>query len=148
VIKNILIPTDGSPIASKAVNAGVQLAKQLGAAVTGYCAFETATAGADFEGYGIGSADADGAAAISARDTGENSVAEIAKAAADAGVPFAAVVDEATAPDDGIIRAALAHQCDLIVMASHGRSGLAGLVLGSVTNKVLSHSTIPVQVIR
>ena len=148
MIENILIPTDGSPNASKAVNAGVQLAKQLGATVTGYCAFETATAGADFEGYGIGRADADGALVKSARDTGENSVAEIAKAAADAGVPFVAVVDEAAAPDDGIIRAALEHRCDLIVMASRGRSGLAGLVLGSVTNNVLSHSTIPVHVIR
>lgn len=148
MIRKILIPTDGSPIARKAVDAGVQLAKQLGASVTGYCSYETATVGTDFEGYGIGRADADGVPAISARDSGKNSVADIAKAAADAGVPFAAVVDEATKPCDGIIKAALEHQCDLIVMASHGRTGLAGLVLGSVTNQVLSHSTIPVQVIR
>jgi len=148
VFKNVLIPTDGSPIASKAVNAGVQLAKQSGAAVIGYCAFETTPVGTDFEGYDIGGTDADRAPAMSARDIGENSVAEIAKAAADAGLPFTAVVEEATTPHDGIIQAAIEHECDLIVMASHGRSGLTGLVLGSVTNKVLSHSTIPVLVYR
>jgi nucleotide-binding universal stress UspA family protein len=148
VFKKILIPTDGSPIASKAVNAGVQLAKQFGAAVTGYCAFDSTSVGTDFEGYDIDGTEANRALAISARDDGENSVAEIAKAAVDAGVPFTAVVNETTTPYDGIIKAALEHECDLIVMASHGRSGLAGLVLGSVTNKVLSHSTIPVVVFR
>ncbi|MEK6243313.1 MAG: universal stress protein, partial [Pseudomonadota bacterium] len=49
---------------------------------------------------------------------------------------------------EGIIRTAKAKKCDLIVMASHGRRGLAGLLLGSETNKVLTHSTFPVLVCR
>jgi nucleotide-binding universal stress UspA family protein len=148
VFRNILIPTDGSAIAGKAVNAGVELAKRLGAAVTGYCAFETTPMRTDDEGYDVGGTGAGGDLAISTREVGENSVAEIAKAAADAGVPFTAVVHSAKAPHDGIIKTALEHKCDLIVMASHGRSGLAGFVLGSVTNKVLSQSKIPVLVFR
>ena len=148
MFKNILIPTDGSPIAGKAVNAGIELAKQLGAAVTGYCAFAIAPERTDGEGYDIGGIGADRALAMSARDVGENSVAAIAKAAADAGVPFTVVVHEAKTPHDGIITTAIEHNCDLIVMASHGRSGIAGLILGSVTNKVLAQSKIPVLVFR
>jgi nucleotide-binding universal stress UspA family protein len=148
VFKNILIPTDGSPIASKAVNAGLELAKQLGAAVTGYCAFETTPVRNDDEGYDIDGIGADRALAMPARAIGEDGVAEMAKAAASAGVPFTTVVHDAKTPHDGIIKTAIEHKCDLIVMASHGRSGLAGLVLGSVTNKVLSQSNIPVLVFR
>jgi nucleotide-binding universal stress UspA family protein len=53
-----------------------------------------------------------------------------------------------SSPWDAIIKTALERRCDAIVMASHGRKGLAGLVLGSETTKVLTHSTIPVLVTR
>ena len=148
MFKNILIPTDGSPIAGKAVDAGVELARQLGAVVTGYCAFETTPARTDGEGYDIGGSAASRDLSMSTRDNSESNIAEIAKAAADAGVPFTGVVHEAKTPHEGIITAAIEHDCDLIVMASHGRSGIASLILGSVTNKVLTQSKIPVLVFR
>lgn len=148
MFKNILIPTDGSPTAGKAVAAGVELARQLGAAVTGYCAFETAPGRTDSEGYDTVGGGAGRALSVSTRESSERNIAEIAEAAADAGVPFTAVVREAKTPHEGIIATAVEHHCDLIVMASHGRSGIAGLLLGSVTHKVLSQSKIPVLVFR
>ena len=73
---------------------------------------------------------------------------KIAKVAMAAGVPFRAVVAVAETPYDGIIEAAKKQKCDAIFMASHGRSGLEGLILGSVTHKVLIHSKLPVLVYR
>ena len=148
MFKNILIPTDGSPIASKAVDSGVELARQLGAAVTGYCAFKTTAVSTVSEGYDIDESGASRALSMTTRYNSETNLAEIASAAADAGVPFTAVVSEAKTPHEGIIMTAMKHNCDLIVMASHGRSGIAGLILGSVTQKVLLQSKIPVLVFR
>jgi nucleotide-binding universal stress UspA family protein len=65
-----------------------------------------------------------------------------------AGVAYASAMLTANNPWEGIIRVAKSKKCDLIVMASHGRRGLAGLVLGSETTKVLTHSKIPVLVCR
>ena len=72
----------------------------------------------------------------------------IIPSAKSAGVTFASVIDKPATPYDGIIAAAKKTKCDVIFMSSHGRRGLAGIVLGSVTNKVLSHSKIPVLVYR
>jgi nucleotide-binding universal stress UspA family protein len=63
-------------------------------------------------------------------------------------VPYGSAILAADTPWEGIVRAAKAKKCDLIVMASHGRRGLAGLLLGSETTKVLTHSRIPVLVCR
>jgi nucleotide-binding universal stress UspA family protein len=65
-----------------------------------------------------------------------------------AGVPFAAVVTKAVTAYEGIIDAAKKQKCDVIFMASHGRRGLSRLMMGSVTQKVLTHSKIPVVVYR
>jgi nucleotide-binding universal stress UspA family protein len=72
----------------------------------------------------------------------------VRKSAADAGVDSDAVAVTSNLPYEGIIKQAEKSRCDLIVMASHGRRGLQGLLLGSETIKVLTHSTIPVLVIR
>jgi nucleotide-binding universal stress UspA family protein len=83
-----------------------------------------------------------------ARSRAERYLAAIEKAAKETGVSCTtrAIVDER--PYDAIIRTAQEQGCDLIVMASHGRSGMKGLLLGSETQKVLTHSTIPVLVMR
>ena len=72
----------------------------------------------------------------------------IGKLAKAAGVSFACVVTKAYAPHDGIITTAKKQKCDAIVLASHGRSGLTKLFMGSVTQQVLAHSKIPVVVYR
>jgi nucleotide-binding universal stress UspA family protein len=147
MFKHILIPTDGSPTAAKAVERGIELAKQLGARVTGYHACEHAPSRVYGDGYMIGPRD--GAhSAEQARAAGEKFVAQIADAARAAGVPFERMVVEADAAYRGIIDAANRQHCDAIFMASHGRSSIAELVLGSVTHQVLAHSKIPVLVYR
>jgi nucleotide-binding universal stress UspA family protein len=65
-----------------------------------------------------------------------------------AGVAFTSVVAKALTPYEGIIAAAKRRKCDVIFMASHGRRGISRLIMGSVTQKVLSHSKIPVVVYR
>ena len=83
-----------------------------------------------------------------AREAGQKSVDAIGKMAKAAGVPFASVVANASTPYEGIINVAKKHKCDVIFMASHGRRGLSRLMMGSVTQKVLAHSRIPVVVYR
>ena len=61
---------------------------------------------------------------------------------------FQPLIDKTAVPYKGIVAAAKRQKCDAIFMASHGHRGLAGLVLGSVTQKVLAHSKIPVLVFR
>jgi nucleotide-binding universal stress UspA family protein len=83
-----------------------------------------------------------------AREHAETSVEEIAAAAKARGVPFTALVTKSNVPSRGIIEAAERRKCDVIFMASHGYRGLTGLLLGSVTQEVLTHSEIPVLVFR
>jgi nucleotide-binding universal stress UspA family protein len=83
-----------------------------------------------------------------ARDLGQKRVDAIGRMARAAGVPFTPVVTKAYSPYEGIVAAAQKHKCDVIFMASHGRRGLSKLIMGSVTQKVLSHSRIPVVVYR
>jgi nucleotide-binding universal stress UspA family protein len=147
MFKHILIPTDGSKTASKAVRQGVKLAQKLGAKVTGYYAVEPLQAAVYGDGYMIGSR-ASQAAEARARRVGQQFVAEIGKAARAAGVPFQQLITTADTPYRGIVAAAKQRKCDAIFMASHGRSGLAELIMGSVTQKVLAHSKIPVLVYR
>jgi nucleotide-binding universal stress UspA family protein len=83
-----------------------------------------------------------------ARQVGERYVAGIGKAAKAAGVRFQGHVSKADSPYAGIVAAARSKHCDLIFMASHGRRGIPGLIMGSVTHKVLTHSRVPVLVYR
>lgn len=147
MFKHILIPTDGSPVAAKAINAGVALAAEMGASVTGFFAVEPPPTHLYGEGY---LADRRLVEELErrSRDVAQQSVDEIATAAKAAGVKCDTVVATAVLPYRGIIDTAKDKRCDAIFMASNGHRGLAGLLLGSVTNKVLTHSTIPVLVFR
>jgi len=146
MFKHILIPTDGSAVAAKAIAAGVTLAKEMGAKVTGFCA-EGPPVPLHKGGITIPQELVTELARRS-HEYAERSVAEIEKAARAAGIAFEPLVVKSVEPYRAIIDAATQRKCDVIVMSSHGHSGLAGLVLGSVTNKVLTHSTIPVLVLR
>lgn len=147
MFKHILIPTDGSRTAAKAIHAGVKLAKEMGASVTGVHAQEPVPMHVYGEGY---VADRQLAADFERRagDYARKCLDEVGEAARAAGVPFEAVVVKSSAPHQAIIDTAKAQDCDAVFIASHGHKGLSALVLGSVTHKVLVNSDIPVLVFR
>jgi nucleotide-binding universal stress UspA family protein len=146
--KHILVPTDGSRLSVKAVKAAVQLAKSMGAKVTGLYVIPPYVPPMYGEAVVY-------VPEVSPKRYKELSDKEARKALAaveieaqTAGVPCKAASVTADQAWQGIIRTAHAKKCDLIVMASHGRRGLTGLLLGSETTKVLTHSKTPVLVCR
>lgn len=147
MFKHILIPTDGSRVAAKAIKAGVAMAKEMGARVTGYCAQEPVPVHLYGEGY---VADREMVAEFERRTHAhaQRCVDEVAAAAKARGVRFEPLVTKSNVPYRGIIEAAQRRKCDVIFIASHGYRGLTGLLLGSVTQEVLAHSRIPVLVFR
>lgn len=147
MFKHILIPTDGSATANKAVKAGIELAKQLGAKVTGYYAVEAIQPRVYGEGYVVDHRMIK-AFEEQARAAGQKHIDGMARAAEAAGVKFTGLVTSAETPYEGIAEAAKKQKCDAIFMASHGRRGLASILMGSVTHKVLTHSKLPVLVYR
>ena len=141
--KHILIPTDGSPLSRKAIREGIALAKKLGARVTGFYSpeqYEVLAYGEYFPPNLISRTEWD----KRSKETAKKSLAPLEKAAKAANVPYQGYYKESIAPWQAIVDAASRKKCDLIFMASHGRTGLSGLVLGSQAAKVLSHSTVPV----
>jgi len=142
---NILIPTDGSELAGKAVEHGVALAKRIGARATvltvlpPFHMFTTDTQMLE-----------DTPAQYGARTQAyaEETLGAVAHAAQAARVACEMVHVEHEHPYQAIIDTATSKGCDLIVMASHGRHGISAIVLGSETVKVLTHSKIPVLVYR
>ena len=148
MFKHILIPTDGSEISAKAITAAVAFAKETGARVTGYYAMEKTPGRVFGEGYQFPNARAAQHFEKSVRAAGAKYVAQIGRAAHQAGVKFQSLLTRATTPYEGIVEAARKSGCDAIFMASHGRKGLARVALGSITNKVLTHSKLPVLVYR
>ena len=147
MFKHILIPTDGSPVSAKAVKAGIELARRSGAKVTGFYALEPVPAHLYGEGY---VADKRMVAEFQKRHLGiaRKHVAALGRQAHKAGVPFKALVQTARTPYEGIVDAAQKRNCDLVLMASNGRRGLARLALGSVTGRVIQLSKVPVLVYR
>ncbi|HYL25650.1 MAG TPA: universal stress protein [Burkholderiales bacterium] len=147
MFKHILIPTDGSPVAAKAIKAGVALAKEMGASVTGYYAIQPAPTHIYAEGY-LGDRRLVEELERRSREVARRFLDEISNAAKAAGVPCDTLVDKVDLPYKGIIQAAEQKNCDVVFMASHGHRGLTGLLIGSVTQQVLTHSKIPVLVFR
>jgi nucleotide-binding universal stress UspA family protein len=143
--KNILLPTDGSALSAKAVEAGLQLAKSVGARVTALVAYEP------FHVFSLSGDQLEYTPATYAEHAtaeGRKILEAVAAQAADMLVTCSTEVRQAEQPYKAIIEAAEVNGCDLVVMGSHGRRGMAALVLGSVTVEVLTHSTIPVLVYR
>lgn len=144
---HILIPTDGSPIAEKAVTAGIEFARETGAKVT----FFTAVPEYDLPGEGKVLAHQVISIAEHARRS-EISANTILEPAADkaraAKLEFRTHYAQCNRPWEAIVEAARVHGCDAIIMGSHGRKGLSRLVHGSQTIDVLTHTDIPTLVVR
>ena len=147
MFKHILIPTDGSPVAAKAIKAGVALAKEMGASVTGFYAIEPPPTHMYGEGY-LAERNLVAELERRAKEVAQKSVDEVSAAAKEAGVPCDISISKSVVPYKGIIDAAERNKCDAVFMASNGHRGLTGLLIGSVTQKVLTHSKIPVLVFR
>ena len=133
--RHILIPTDGSELAEHAVTNGLSLAKSVGAKATVIIVHEAPVD-----------------ATLSFLEQVEKHAVRVLNRAADAakqaGVPCDTMQVEKGRPYQAIIAVASDRGCDLIVMSSHGRGGFSAVVLGSVTNKVLTHTKTPVLVYR
>ena len=148
MFKKILLPTDGSPVSRKAVKQGVALRQEPRRESRGLL-LARGLPGADVQRVHPAQPDVGGGVRGAGEEGGRRSIsAFVEKTAKEAGVPYEGFYLISIAPWEAIIEAAKKKKCDLIFMGSHGRSGLAGLVLGSQTTKVLTHSKIPVLVTR
>jgi len=147
MFKNILVPTDGSKLSLKAARQAIKLAKALGARITAF--YAAPELGSTYYGDGyILRAPSPNAQAEAAKKQARKYLSAIEVEAEVEKVPCEAYYVVSDSPYEAIIDAAKKKKCDLILMASHGRRGLSGMVLGSETHKVLVHSKIPVQVCR
>jgi len=141
--KHILVASDGSPFSAQAIRTAAALAQALGAKLTGlhvlaaYAPGSSSRALASLAGYEreLRKEKAHALGVIQAEAKAHGVKAGLASAVG--GEPWRAILETAKK-----------RKCDLIVMASHGRSGVTGFLLGSETNKVLAHASIPVLVCR
>ena len=145
--KHLLVPTDGSKLSDKAVAQAIALAQALGAGIT----FLHATPGMPRPVY----ADGVSVEMVSRKEYNQRAKADAARIldkasakASAAGLKSQGVHVSSDTPWESIIAVAKKTKADAIVMASHGRRGLASLLLGSETTKVLTHSAVPVLVVR
>ena len=145
MFKRILLPTDGSALSRRTVKKGLAFAKSINATVVGFFAPEDYQAvmyseyvppnllsRKEFEAH--------------AKTVAQKHLGFVERAARAAGVPYEGYYAAAITPWSAIVEAAKRKKCDVILMGSHGRSGLTGLLLGSQTTKVLTHTKIPVLV--
>lgn len=143
MFKHILVPTDGSPLSEAAVAHAIEFAKSIGAKVTGLHVippFHTFTYDSEMLEDTREQFDKDSQAHA------EHFLAKIESMAKEAGVECRTMYVLHDHPYEAIIDTAKEAGCDVIAMASHGRKGMKGLLMGSETQKVLTHSTIPVLV--
>lgn len=148
MFRHILVPTDGSRLAQRGVKAGIRLAKALGARVTAVYVIPRYVPPM----YGEAAIYVPGIDPQRYRQYTERQAKKaLAAAAAEArraGVRCATRFLVETPAWKGLLRAARSARCDTVAMASHGRGGLGGLILGSETQRVLAQSKIPVLVVR
>lgn len=145
MFKHLLLPTDGSPLSERAVLEGLRLARGFRARVTGIHVvpeFHVLTYHVDML------EDTRDEFLADCKRQAEKFLAFVDKAAREEGVLCDTLMRVSDHPDEAIVEVALQQGCDLIVMASHGRRGARARLLGSETTKVLTHTTIPVLVIR
>lgn len=147
MFKHILVPTDGSRLSLKAVKSAVELAAGLHAKVTGLYVLPATTY--DFIGEIVATRLLSEKEARAREQKAQKTVfTSLKKSAAAARVKSEGICVTSDDIYGSIIAAAKNNRCDVIVMASHGRRGLSGLLLGSETQKVLTHSKVPVLVCR
>jgi nucleotide-binding universal stress UspA family protein len=147
MFKHILIPTDGSELSAKAIKHGVAFAKSLGAKITALHVIPS-TIPIYYGEMSWVDPKLDRQLRDAARAEGNKHLDRAEATARSAKVECERALIEGDMIWQSIIDTAKAKSCDLILMAAHGRRGLAALVLGSETNKVLIHSKVPVLVYR
>jgi nucleotide-binding universal stress UspA family protein len=145
MFRTILVPTDGSPLSRQAEDAAIEFARCNGAELVAVSVatpeVDAATAGASYLGaMAIAPAELEAAA--------QERVQDLVDRAKAAGLPCECRVAISYHPYEEILKAASDFHCDVVFMASHGRSGLKGLLLGSETQKVLTQAKLPVLVFR
>jgi nucleotide-binding universal stress UspA family protein len=147
--RHILIPTDGSDLSVKAVQHGVKLARVLGSRVTFFSSTKPLSSLGDLEHAFGGTSESFKKQALEYLQSGAREALRAASEVATAAdVTAEGLTVESEHPYEAIIDAAKSRDADLIVMASHGRSGVKAALLGSVTQKVLAHTDLPVLVCR
>jgi nucleotide-binding universal stress UspA family protein len=143
--KHILIATDGSELAGRAVEQGLTLAKTLGSKATVVTVTEPWTAAVSGEwAVAFPVEEYEKAAAANAHKI----LAQVTETAGRIGIACETVHIKDQFAAEGIVEEAKDRGCDLIVMGSHGRRGLAKFVLGSQATRVLTHSTTPMLIVR
>jgi nucleotide-binding universal stress UspA family protein len=147
MFKHILVPTDGSPRSLRAAKAAVRFARASGARITAF--YATPEYRPDISGDFIPPTFVSlPEYAKQVKMTADRYLGKVKQLAAAAKVPCATACASSDSPFEAIIKAAKTSRCDLIFMASHGRRGIASLLLGSETTKVLTHCKLPVLVYR
>ena len=144
--KNILLPTDGSPLSVIAVDNGLQFAKAVGARVTGFYVMVERQPDS-FEDYAPVEVKAPKLDEVAKQDA-EKYLKAIADKARALGVPCETHSMKHASPHQAIITMATQSGCDLIIMASHGKKGITGELVGSETARVITNCRIPVLVYR
>lgn len=146
--KHILVPTDGSKLSLKAAKEAAALARVLKAKITAVYVIEPFMPPLMIEGALLPGPLTHEQYEKAAGKTAAEALKKVQKAAQAEKVPCATVSTTDPQPWEGILKTAKAAKCDVIVMASHGRGAIAGMLLGSETSKVLTHSKTPVLVCR
>ncbi len=145
--KKILVATDGSTLSKKAVANAIELAASLGAELVALKVVPRYPQSYFEGGLALQAAEVERVEAQWASEA-QAIVDAVKQAAEGQGVKAKAVTARSDVVSDAIIAAAKKHKCDLVVMASHGRKGVKRLLLGSETQQVLTHSHVPVLVLR
>lgn len=146
--KHILIPTDGSPTADKAIESGLAFALEAGARVTLFTAvpeYQLPSEASVMAHQKVVSIEEH---ERRSREMARGVLAPAEERARSAGVAFDSDFVQSDRPSEAIVAAARSHDCDAIFMSSHARTGLAKLWHGSETEEVLTHSAIPTLVYR
>lgn len=147
MFKHILVPTDGSQLSEETARRAVSFAREAGARITAFFAKPEFPVTYYGEGALIDSTTPERFAELSDQQA-QQILSFVENLCRDAAVPCSTLTLISDVPYEAIIEAATQCDCDLIFMSSHGRRGLSALLLGSETNKVLTHSKIPVLVYR
>jgi nucleotide-binding universal stress UspA family protein len=145
MFKSILFPTDGSDLSEKATAITIEFARLHQARIVAVTVIQPMLLPTPGDSGAVLDA---GQYEVQMQSAARDHINKVSAAASAAGIPFEGVVAMSANPTDEIIEAATKYGCDLIVMATHGRTGLNKLLLGSETDRVLSHTTLPVLVLR
>ena len=136
---HILVPTDGSALSLKAARAGAELAKKLDAKITAVFVIPPFVHGYVGDGLAFSTSMNEEEYMAEATAVAQKALAKVAAVVRQAEVKYDSTSVISSSPWEGIIKAASKLKCDTIVMSSHGRSGISGVVLVSQTHRVLTH---------